>query len=208
MPLDDPESVWWVRGGQVDLFFTLPGLDGEPGRRRHLCRVDDGGSIFAISGVRGRMGGGLLAVGVGTADLLRFARGDLIRLSFEENLAEQVALLIDDWILRIGRVLEPGRHSARPSGTGSRARRRPGSRNPLWGCATGVGWVRHLEGCSNFKDESPLAGQRKWRHDFPLSEHLWLTAREGCRVNCIDTLAMVRSGDPWEGLRRVSSCRA
>ena len=41
-----------------------------------------------------------LAVGVGTADLLKFARGDLIRLSFEEKLAEQVAVLIDDWLLR------------------------------------------------------------------------------------------------------------
>ena len=44
-----------------------------------------------------------MAVGVGTAQLLKFARGDLIRLSFEEKLAEQVAVLIDDWILRMGR---------------------------------------------------------------------------------------------------------
>ena len=44
-----------------------------------------------------------MAVGVGTARLLRFARGDLIRLGFEERLAEQVAVLIDDWILRVGR---------------------------------------------------------------------------------------------------------
>ena len=102
MPLDDPESVWWVTAGQVDVFFTLPGLDGGPGRRRHLCRVEEGGSIFAISGVRGHAGGGLMAVGVGRARLLRFARGDLIRLGFEERLAEQVAVLIDDWILRVG----------------------------------------------------------------------------------------------------------
>ena len=66
---------------------------GRAGRRRHLCRVEEGGSIFAISGVRGRSGGGLLAVGAGTAQLLKFARGDLIRLSFEEKLADQVAVL-------------------------------------------------------------------------------------------------------------------
>ena len=48
-----------------------------------------------------------MAVGVGTARLLKFARGDLIRLGFEERLAEQVAVLIDDWILRVGRALEP-----------------------------------------------------------------------------------------------------
>jgi NHLM bacteriocin system ABC transporter ATP-binding protein len=199
LPLDDPESVWWVRGGQVDLFFTLPGLNGEPGRRRHLCRVDDGGSIFAISGVRGRLGGGLLAVGVGQADLLRFARGDLIRLSFDEPLAEQVSLLIDDWILRIGRVLNPG-------GT-------PPDRRQLvpdvvtdltagarYGVREGVGWVRHLQGSSEFKDEAPLPVS-EMEARFPLSEHLWLTAGEDCRVTCTGTLAMIRSGDPWEGLR-------
>ncbi len=115
LPLDDPESVWWVTEGQVDVFFTVPGLDGGQGRRRHLCRVEEGGSIFAVGGARGQAGDGLMAVGVGTARLLRFARGDLIRLGFEERLAEQVAVLIDDWILRVGRALslltaEPSRH--------------------------------------------------------------------------------------------------
>jgi NHLM bacteriocin system ABC transporter peptidase/ATP-binding protein/NHLM bacteriocin system ABC transporter ATP-binding protein len=198
LPLDDPESVWWVMGGQVDVFFTLPGLDGKPGRRRHLCRVDEGGSIFAISGVRGHLGGGLIAVGVGTADLLRFARGDLIRLSFEERLAEQVALLIDDWILRLGRALcqtitPPGRQVLPKGGV---ARLPAGT---SFGVREGVAWIRHLEGCSVLLDETPLPVTEAQAR-FPLSEHLWLTAGEGCRVTAIDTLTMVGSGDPWAGL--------
>ena len=129
LPLDDPESVWWVTGGQVDVFFTLPGLDGGPGRRRHLCRVEEGGSIFAISGVRGHAGGGLMAVGVGTARLLRFARGDLIRLGFEERLAEQVAVLIDDWILRVGRALSLFGNSSGPAGADACHRHGPDPRD-------------------------------------------------------------------------------
>ena len=35
---------------------------------------------------------------------------------------------------------------------------------------------------------------------FPLSEHLWLSAVEACRVTASDTVTMVRSGDPWAGL--------
>ena len=183
----------------MDLFFALPGLDGEPGRRRHLCRVDDGGSIFAISGVRGRMGASCWPSESARAELLRFARGDLIRLSFEENLAEQVALLIDDWILRIGRVLNPGviPPEHRDLALGEVTELPAGVR---FGIRQGVAWFRHLEGRSDFKDECPLAlKERETR--FPLSEHLWLTARERCRASCIDTLSMVRSGDPWEGLR-------
>lgn len=199
LPLDDPEFVWWVGGGQVDIFFTLPGLDGEAGPRRHLCRVDEGGSIFAISGVRGRLGGGLLAVGVGAANLLRFARGDLIRLSFEANLAEQVALLIDDWIFRIGRALSAdlGPPDRRDLALNENVELAPGIR---FGARGGVAWFRHLAGCSSFKDENPLH-LKEQEIRFPLSEHLWLTTREDCRVSGIDTLTMVRSGDPWEGLR-------
>ena len=37
LPLDDPESVWWITGGQVDVFFTLP--DSTADRA--------GGAIFA-----------------------------------------------------------------------------------------------------------------------------------------------------------------
>ena len=87
------------------MFFTQLEPGATPGNRRHLCRVEEGGSIFAISGVRGRSGGGLVAVGAGPAQLLKFARGDLIRLSFEEGLSAQVAVLIDDWLLRAGRAL-------------------------------------------------------------------------------------------------------
>ncbi len=111
LALDDPEAVWWVSSGSVDVFFTQVEPGATAGRRRHLCRVEEGGSIFAISGVRGRSGGGLLAVGAGPAQLLKFARGDLIRLSFEEGLSEQVAVLIDDWVIRVGRAL------ARSAGT-------------------------------------------------------------------------------------------
>jgi NHLM bacteriocin system ABC transporter peptidase/ATP-binding protein/NHLM bacteriocin system ABC transporter ATP-binding protein len=198
LPLDDPESVWWVSGGQVDVFFTSPGFDGGPGQRRHLCRVEEGGSIFALSGVRGYSGGGLLAVGVGTAKLVRFARGDLIRLSFEEKLAEQVALLIDDWIFRVGRALNPasiplGRHELPLAALTSVP---PEAR---YGIREGVAWIRHAAGASDFLEETPLPLTEQQAR-FPLSEHLWMTAGERCQVTAIDTLAMVRTGDPWAGL--------
>ena len=59
-----------------------------------------------------------MAVGAGPAQLLKFARGDLIRLSFEEGLSDQVAVLIDDWLLR-GR---PGAGPSRGNPRLSRAR--------------------------------------------------------------------------------------
>ena len=198
LPLDDPGAVWLVTSGGVNVFFTQvePGTLG--GRRRHLCRVEEGGSIFAISGVRGRSGGGLVAVGAGPAELLKFSRGDLIRLSFEEGLAEQVALLVDDWLGRVGLAL------ARASGT------KPSTELPRdsavafeagtrFGVRGGVGWIRHLAGTSLFLDRVPLpSGEVEAR--FPLTEHLWLTAEGPCRVTACGTQAMIGSSDPWAGL--------
>jgi NHLM bacteriocin system ABC transporter peptidase/ATP-binding protein/NHLM bacteriocin system ABC transporter ATP-binding protein len=198
LALDDPEAVWWVSSGSVDVYFTHVEPGATAGRRRHLCRVEEGGSIFAISGVRGRAGGGLLAVGAGTAQLLKFARGDLIRLSFEEELSDQVAVLIDDWVVRVGRAL------ARSAGTQARLDLEGSTiadfdRNARFGVREGVAWVRHLMGRSDFLDRVPLVDDD--RHSrFPLTEHLWLTAATECRVTACDTTTMIRAGDPWAGL--------
>ena len=198
LALDDPEAVWWVSSGSVDVFFTQfePGVT--EGRRRHLCRVEEGGSIFAISGVRGRSGGGLLAVGAGPAQLLKFARGDLIRLSFEEGLSEQVAVLDR----RLGDPRRPGVSPIAGLAIAPRARspadRRVRTRD-RFGVREGVAWVRHLVGTSMFLDRVPLLdGEIQTR--FPVTEHLWLTAATACRVTVCDTTAMIRTGDPWAGL--------
>ena len=198
LTLDDPEAVWWVSSGGVDVFFTQFEPGKAEGNRRHLCRVEEGGSIFAISGVRGRFGGGLVAVGAGPAQLLKFARGDLIRLSFEEGLSDQVAVLVDDWLLRVGRAL------GRLAGI-------EGYRELEWDTCTeldrevrfgvrqGVGWVRQLSGSSWFLDEVPVPVS-ELEARFPVSENLWLKTTSEGRVTACDTATMIRSSDPWAGL--------
>ncbi len=198
LALDDPDAVWWVSSGSVDVYFTPVQSGATAGRRRHLCRVEEGGSIFAISGVRGRSGGGLLAVGAGTAQLQKFARGDLIRLSFEEDLSDQVAVLIDDWVVRVGRAL------ARSAGTQPRLELEGSTiadfdRDARFGVRDGVAWVRHLHGTSNFLDRVPLVDD-ELHPRFPLTEHLWLTAATACTVTACNTTTMIRTGDPWAGL--------
>ncbi len=198
LPLDDAQAVWWVAAGGIDIFFTELEPGAMPGQRRHLCRVEEGGSIFAISGARGRSGGVLMAVGTGPAQLLKFSRGDLIRLSFEKGLAEQIAVLIDDWLVRVGRAL--GRLVPLPArqelAWNSVATVESGTR---FGVREGVAWVRHQCGTSSFLDQVPLP-VTELAPRFPVTEHLWLTASTTCRVAACNTLAMIDSGDPWAGL--------
>jgi NHLM bacteriocin system ABC transporter peptidase/ATP-binding protein/NHLM bacteriocin system ABC transporter ATP-binding protein len=198
LELDDPAAVWLVNTGSVDVFFTLMEPGAAAGRRRHLCRVDEGGSIFAIRGVRGRTGGGLVAVGAGPAELLKFSRGDLIRLSFEEGLTEQVALLLDDWLYRVGRALA---HSAgaQPCAELRRDVEVPIEAGTRFSVRGEAAWVRHLGGTSRLLDQVALP-DNEFEARFPLTEPLWLTADGPCRVTACGTRVVIHSGDPWAGL--------
>ena len=176
LPLDDAEAVWLVTSGGVDVFFTFMEPGAVEGRRRHLCRVEEGGSIFAISAVRGRLGGRLLAVGAGPAQLLKFSRGDLIRLSFEEGLSEQVAVLVDDWLFRVGLALNRavGSRPSQELAPDADVTFEAGTR---YGVRAGIAWVRHLCGSSSFLDRVPLP-ITELQARFPVTEHLWLLADE------------------------------
>jgi NHLM bacteriocin system ABC transporter ATP-binding protein len=198
LPLDDSQAVWLVSTGAIDVFYTPRDSNGAPGRSRHLCRVEEGGAIFSLSGARARYGGALTAIGVGSAQLLEFSRGDLIRLSFVEGLAEQVAVVIDDWVLQLERGL--GRI------IGSRGRRDIDldvvvdlADETRFGIRDGVGWVRHLAGNSLFLEEIRVPEEDSV-YRFPLAADLWLTAEGPCRVHAVSTLALFQSGDPWEAL--------
>ncbi len=198
LSLDDPDAVWWVSAGAVDVFFVQAEPGEAAGRRRHLCRVEEGGSIFAISGVRGRSGGRLLAVGAGTAHLLKFARGDLVRLSFEEKLSDQVAVLVDDWLLRVGRAIVRTAEvfPRQDVELGTHVDLDPATR---YGVREGVAWVRHLVGKSSFLDQVPLEDDELHLR-FPVTEHLWLTTACACRVTACNTNMMIRTSDPWASL--------
>jgi NHLM bacteriocin system ABC transporter peptidase/ATP-binding protein/NHLM bacteriocin system ABC transporter ATP-binding protein len=198
LALDDQEAVWWVSSGSVDVFFTARETGREAGRRRHLCRVDEGGTIFSISGVRGRGGGALFAIGAGPAQLFKFCRGDLIRLSFEEGLSSQVAMLVDDWVIRVCDAVSRlvSIESCAPLEPDAQAQFARGAR---YRSRHGVGWVRHHSGSSLLLDQTPLP-QSEVANRFPLTDQIWLTANEPCCVSVCDTVTMIEQGDPWAGL--------
>ena len=201
LPLDDAGAVWRVTAGQVDVFYVDPPEPGqERGRRRHLCRVEEQGSIFAIDGDRSRDRGGLLAVGVGAARLLKFPKADLLRLSLEPDWRRGVAEMIDDWVDRISRAtgpgeppptdvwLEPGDPSVLTPGACASTRSR-------------VLWVRQT-GCGLRFFGTVAVPECPYDSRFPLSSHAWLTFDRGEGVRPWDTETYMENGDPWAGLER------
>ncbi|MFO0910154.1 MAG: NHLP family bacteriocin export ABC transporter peptidase/permease/ATPase subunit [Isosphaeraceae bacterium] len=201
LPLDDVGAVWKVIDGEVDVFYVEPAEAGQiRGRRRHLCRVEEGGSIFAIDGVRSEEQGGLLAVGVGLARLTKFPRSELLRLSLEPDWRRDVAQMIDDWVDRISRATDPG--VTPPSVQWLETNDpRPLAPGQCISTRSQVLWIRHAEEGLRFFGTVDVPGC-PFDSRFPLSPHAWLRLQDQKELRPWPTETLMEDGDPWVGLKR------
>lgn len=109
--LDDPQFVWMVTDGWVDVFALLPGPDGKTGRRIHLFRAEPGDHLFgAAPGVANIR---LVAAGAAFAQVRGRSRNE-----FREALAgvaqpAQFTPLLDRWIQGLTTVATRGRRPPR-----------------------------------------------------------------------------------------------
>ncbi len=200
LALDDPGAFWRVTSGQIDVFYLGPHSGHDAGRRHHLCRVEEGGSMFGLEGIRGGEPGALLAVGVGPARLLKVPKTDLLRLSLDSEWRSEVAALVDDWVDRISRAISGGElpssvtlierdepHEA-PQGRFLTARR-----EVLW-VKPGLAGIRFLDRVSVPTCSLELR--------FPVSPHAWISYNQSEMVQPWDTESLIENGDPWEALKR------
>lgn len=218
LPLDDHYLMWRVLSGKVDIFFVQPDPEQLEGSRDHLCRVEEGGAIFGMEGLRGHAGAQLMAIGVGEAQLLQFHKGDLIRLSIEDDrFAPDIAALIDGWVETLGRGLAP----SEPVGRSLRIRDdEPTCRLEAGRVVLGrnsVVWVRPARGEPEPPGMSLLAGEKRYipalflgkvpiedppdEAQFPLSTRLWMRAERPVSLLCYSTRHLLTRNDPWRGLR-------
>jgi NHLM bacteriocin system ABC transporter peptidase/ATP-binding protein/NHLM bacteriocin system ABC transporter ATP-binding protein len=200
LPLDDVGSVWRVTSGQVDVFYLRPEPGQDRGRRRHVCRVEEGGSIFGLEGARSGEQGDLRVVGVGPARLFKVSKADLLRLSLDSDWRRDVAALIDNWVDRLSRAastgdppstiafLEPDEPHQAAAGGRLTARRE-------------VVWIRPGSAGIRFIDRVSVP---TCAHEsrFPLSPHTWISCNQAETIQACDTQTLIENGDPWEGLKR------
>ena len=87
--LDDPETIWIVEGGAVDI-FAVPALKNEViGSRHHLFRAETGQALFGVSGSRSNGGVALLAVAIDQTQLRKL-------ISSKNKMSQP--LRISEWI--------------------------------------------------------------------------------------------------------------
>lgn len=103
--LDDPEVVWIVESGKVEI-FTVTVEKGEPvGAREHFVTVEPGQAFFGFDTERYGTGSGFLVVGKAGSELRRFDLARLMDLAMVPAHADRIGALLATWIESLSRRL-------------------------------------------------------------------------------------------------------
>lgn len=177
--LNDPEKVWIVLSGKVDVFsVAMP--DGKPeGARTHLFSAGTGAALFGVACESAGNNTGLVTIGVIGTTLSVIKRERLIEMP------EVLGPLLEGWaaglIAGISIGLKPAEHIGLEVG-----KEVPLEAGTIYGVHEGVFWVFHLEGSSVFQGMKGTRGITK-NDIFPLSGQAWLQAEENCVLTILPT---------------------
>ena len=190
--LIDPDSVWLVTAGHIDV-FVVPFEEGRPaGGRVHLFRVD---TDCLLCGSR-PAAHALLAVGVPGSAVRRLPRTRLCDAAVDPA---SCAALLDGWLLgltagiirnpapRQMTLLEPGRPARLESGGAVRA-------------ARGAVWVNAAAGCRflDMTDVPPGEGD----HRFPVCGRGWLLVTTQTTLTGAPTEVLLGEPSLWTDLEQ------
>lgn len=200
--LDDPESVWLVECGRIEL-FTVAVQDGAAkGHRNNFASIDPGQLMFGFE-LQEALGAGFQAVGrLGTV-AWRLPRRRLIELAGDPSLAGELSRQVDRWVEAMSRSLtrdiQPvpmAHHNLAPGdklilANGKRARSN-----------SGVLWMECTEGQLLYIGLEHLAGTVT--RLFPITVDTWVEASNpGKKTSVLRMLrgeSEVASARYWDGL--------
>ena len=207
LPLNDPDSVWLVGSGRVDV-FAIPSEDGEPaGPRIHLLRAETGQLLFG-SECGASEQPGLIAAGVPGTKVIRLPKSRLPGLVENPVLAAQFGSLLDAWIdaltAGVARGRMPGQVfllEARKDARFEADKIVSPAHDTLWVCNC-RGTIRFLgkhEACFDTSDDC-----------FPIAASGWFTVQERISLEAVKTESLLGDARLWAGLDRfhqlVLSC--
>ena len=100
-------NAWWVESGTAEVFAFAQRPGGTTGRRIHKFTAGPGSLLIGIDVSEAGGSAGLIAVGLGECRLMQVSMAQLKKWTAEsEELAGEVARLVDGWILSFSSGLE------------------------------------------------------------------------------------------------------
>lgn len=194
--LEDPESVWMVAEGYLNV-FAVDVVHGEPEGPRHHLFTAEAGTI--VPGMEPAWADevGLLAAGTSSTVVLKLPLSELRNRS--ERLGPDLKELVERYVAafsaavserhrpQVDVLLTPGDVKDVDAGSRVSARR-------------GVAWARVEEGRLLFADLDELQVDGHGA-PFPLAAGGWATATSAARIRAEDGRHLLDEGVLWDGLR-------
>jgi ATP-binding cassette subfamily C protein len=215
--LDDPDRVFVVYTGRIDL-FSVRMEDGQSiSSRRHVLSAETGQLLFGMDPAAVVEGLGLLATGVPGTRVLHMERSRLYALAGEVEFSDLVSAMVDAWVAalsaRIARGMPPKEpiflHApqADPAQAPGAGLQRPGEEVRVRASdavtpRAGVLWIRHLTGSSLIADRKDLPPLRADGF-LPLAQRNWLRVVEAGSLETISTRIYLQLDPHWESLSRL-----
>ena len=195
-------NAWWVESGTAEVFAFAQRPDGRTGRRIHKFTAGPGSLLIGIDVSEAGGSAGLIAVGLGECRLMQVSMAQLKKWAAEsENLAGEVARLIDGWILSFSSglerevkpltscLLEHGKALSMKSGETARAK-------------SGILWIQVEHGSVLFLDVEKVDVVRQTV--FPLTEFSWVQSVEESGIRAVDSRTAIRMETYWDGLEQFN----
>jgi len=200
--LDNPEKVWVVQDGRIEV-FAVSLSNGEPlGHRSHIYTANPGDTIWGIppAGDENRPKGdesriGLIATGLSGTLVAELSLSEIIELSKERSNLPSVVSLIESWVRSaVGGIANPvlPKNYVELEETEDFA-----LEEGVYGlCKKGILWVRHREGGSVFrgKEDTDTAVDSGF---FPLTEHGCIQASQKCLLEVKSTTKLFSDEDAF-----------
>lgn len=196
--LDDPDTVFFIEQGGVNLFW-VPLVKGEPaGAHNHLFKAEAGEFLFGLSVPPGE-GTGFLAVGVSGTRLRILKRKELIKEAQTKSGAEKIIPLVERWIERLSDGISAG--TIFPKGI---LQLEPDQQIKLeqgkTACSKrGTLWLSALSGGAVFFGNKDLTSNGD-KTFFPLSGDVWFETSKEIEFKCLNTAKALKDDKEWKAL--------
>ncbi len=195
--LDDPNLVWVVYSGQVDV-FSVP-LQGEKvvGPRQHLFRVVGGQLLFGIQPEE-NTGFNLLASGTPGTSLIQIQRNRFQEMADEPETGEFMAQMVNHWVQALSSCVAfsvpPKDLNLLDSGVEVEF-----EKSEAVAARQELVWVRPKKGMLRFLDRAAFVWDDSQVY-LPVSRFLWARAFKPVLLSTLDTTNFFKQDSTWQGI--------
>jgi NHLM bacteriocin system ABC transporter ATP-binding protein len=202
--VEDPNSVWWIQSGSLDVFLTNL-IDGRPeGTRFPVVRLESGQAVFGVgASLENQV---LIAVISPGAKILRLSLDEFRERAFAQG-EDVAARLLENWVDRLTCAVSEDSHLGQfvYLEAGEKVLVPAPTRALL--SKQGLVWANHAEGGSIFRNAFHLLGDPRLPFIagacyFPVTRHSWLQSSPGSEVSAIGADEVWKEDPELTGLQK------